>query len=409
MRIYLILVIVVLLAACSDVREYVQGDLRKPAELKEIQPAVEVKLDWSVQLESVPEVHDYRLRAAMHSGVVYVAESRGRLAAYKSNNGNLLWDKLLGVVFSGGVSAGDELVVIATAEAEVIAFSKQDGVEKWRARVSSEVLRPPVITSRIVVVHTSDDKLVGVDINNGKRIWVASFSYPSLSLRGTSAPVIWENLVISGLANGKIVAVELETGKKAWESPLVVASGRTELERLVDLDGKAVVDDGVLYVPSFQGRIAAVNLENGQIIWARDMSSYSDLSLLGNVLYVHDEFSQIWALDRSSGATLWRQDKLHGRMLTSPMLQDKYLVVGDFEGYLHWLSLDDGKLAARVSLKQAQNLARLLGQVGEPEEDAYIQVDPDFGVLSEPFIDGNRLYVIDRSGVLAAYKLAMNK
>lgn len=403
-----VLLLILLLQACAEVREYVQGDLRKPAELTRIEPTLEVALDWSVQLEAMPEVHDYHLRPVVRDGVVYVAESRGRIAAYDTAKGNLIWDKVLDVVFSGGVSVDQGMVVINTRNAEVIALSTTDGQEKWRATVSSESLRPAVITASIVVVHTSDDKLIGIDSKDGTRVWVAGYSYPSLSLRGTSAPLVWNGVVISGLANGKIVAVDLNNGKKMWETSLAVASGRTELERLVDLDGGAVIQDNLLYVPSYQGRVAALNLENGQILWAREMSSFSNISLHGNVLYMNDEFSQVWALDRLTGTPMWRQDQLHGRMLTSPVLQNGYLIVGDFEGYLHWLSAKDGSFLARVRLDQAQNQARALGQVHVPEEELYGYIVTDYGIVAEPFIEDKRIYVVDRSGVLAAYHLTAN-
>jgi len=408
-KLYLLalLALLVLPAACTEVNEYVQGDLRQPAELTPITAAtVKARLAWSVQLEPFDEFHDFKLRPAVDDDVVYVAESRGRVAAHKNRNGDLMWDRLYDAGFSAGITLGSSMVVLGTDGAEVWALSRNNGDVLWKAQISSELLSPPLVQDTMVVVHTGDDKLIGINAATGTRVWVSSHSLPSLSLRGTSAPVLWNDAVIAGLANGKIVAVNVFNGKMLWETTLGAARGRTELERLVDLDGRAAVVDDVLYITGYQGKTAALNLQNGQIIWARDLSSFSDVAVHANMVLLHDEFSRVWALDRASGATMWQQDDLHGRKLTSPVVQEQYLVVGDFAGYLHWIRLSDGKIAGRARMKQAENRARVLGAVEYPEEDPLHKYVDITGVPVEPFIDRDRLYVTDRSGVLAVYRFS---
>ncbi len=400
-----LLVLLAALAACTEVNEFVQGDLRQPAELKPITASVQARLAWSVQLDVFDTYQDFKLQPLILGDVVFVAESRGRIASHKVRNGDLLWDRLYDATFSAGMTSSKDNLIVGTDGAEVWAINRDSGDVMWKAQVSSELLSSPVAVDDMVLVHTGDDKLIGINAVTGLRVWVSGNSLPTLTLRGTSTPVVWNDAVITGLANGKITAVNVGNGKKLWETVLGAARGRTELERLVDLDGRAAIVDDVLYISSYQGKVAALNLQNGQIIWARDLSSFADIAVHANLLFLHDEFSQVWALDRASGATMWRQDDLHGRKLTSPVVQENYLVVGDYQGYLHWLSLEDGKIVGRALMKQAENRARVLGKVEYPEEDPLHRYVDITGVPAQPFVDRDLLYVTDRSGVLAAYRL----
>ncbi len=406
MRTLAVIPLLLALASCTDMHEYVQGDLRQPADLPELSPELRVKLAWSVQLEAFDTLQDFKLRPLAHDGLVYVAESRGRLAVHKSRNGDLVWDRLYDTTFSAGPVANADMLILGTDTAELWAVRADNGDVLWRASISSELLSPPLVAGDVIVAHTSDDKLIGVNAKTGLRIWVSSFSLPSLTLRGTAEPVVWNDAVICGLANGKITAVNSANGKKLWETVLGVARGRTEIDRLVDLDGAAAIVDDILYINGYQGKTAALDLHNGQILWARDMSSYGDMLVQGNMLIVVDEFSQLWALDRATGATMWRQDGLHGRGLTSPAQQGSYLVVGDYAGYLHWLTLAEGRIIGRARLKQAEVRARVLGEVAYPEEDPLHRYVDITGVPVKPYIDNDRLYVTDRSGVLAAYNIS---
>lgn len=403
-RTAVVLALLLMLGACAEVKEYVQGDLRKPAELTAIDAAaLDVGLDWSVQLEAVPEQVDFMLRPVEVQGVVYVAEARGRIAAHSTDNGKLLWERVFDSVISAGIAVGDELLIVGTDDARLLALNKSDGSDRWQADISSELLAPAVFAGGMVIVHAGDDKVIGISAADGRRVWVNSNSFPVLSLRGSSTPVVWRDLAIVGLASGKLVALDIATGKQAWEYTVTIPRGRTELERLADLDGRPLVDADTLYIPAFQGRLSALSLNNGQLLWARDMSSYRDLVAVDNVLYVTDEFSRVWALDKGSGATIWSQEGLHGRELTGPVVQGEYLVVADFEGYVHWLSRADGSLSARVSMRGAQNRARVLGRVRYPEEDPLNDAIDIRGVNATPHVSGDHLYITDLGGVLAAY------
>lgn len=402
-----LLVLILLLSGCAEVSEYVTGEeSTEPAELVEFKPTLTVDMVWSAQLNPVPLVQDYRLYPIEVEGIVYVAEPEGRIAAYKATNGKLVWETLTKTTISGGLGSGNGFIFAGTAHGEVLALDRLNGKIIWRATVSSEVLSAPQAGNNIVVTHVSDGKVVALNAADGKRLWVNSYTVPSLSLRGTSSPMLWNDKVIVGLSNGKLVALDLFNGKALWETTIAVPRGRSELERMVDIDAAIQVWENIGYVVSYQGRIAAVDLNNGQILWARDMSSYRDIAVDKTQLYVTDVHSQVWALDRSSGATLWRQDKLKNRSLTAPVVQQDYVVVGDFKGFLHWLGREDGRMVARVDLEGAYNRAAQEGTVQDiDEEDQPNDFKVNVGINAAPIVNGNRIFVTDKRGVLAAYQI----
>ncbi|HSS65607.1 MAG TPA: outer membrane protein assembly factor BamB, partial [Gammaproteobacteria bacterium] len=252
---------------------------------------------------------------------------------------------------------GEGLVLVGSSDGEVVALSAETGEERWRTRVTSEVLAPPVGANGVVVTRTADGKLFGLSVSDGSQLWVYDRSVPVLTLRGTSMPVLVSGAAVSGFDSGQLAAVSLENGQTLWESRIATPRGRSELERLVDIDADPLVADGVVYAVTFQGRIAALDLFSGNLIWQRDMSSYAGLGLHNEIIYVTDADSFVWALDRRNSASLWRQDKLKGRQLTAPLGFERYVVVGDFEGYVHWLSREDGRMLARVRVDRSGILA----------------------------------------------------
>ncbi|MFP5344188.1 MAG: outer membrane protein assembly factor BamB [Gammaproteobacteria bacterium] len=263
----------------------------------------------------------------------------------------------------------------------MLALDEIKGGVTWRVRVSSEVLSPPRVAQGIVVVRCVDGRLFGLNAGDGSRIWVYDSAAPALTLRSTSAPLIVGDKVIAGFANGKLAAVSLQEGKLLWETAIAEPRGRTELERLVDISGDPQEYDGVVYAASFQGRIAAVQADSGQLLWARDLSSHAGIAVDERYVYVTDAQSQVYALDRRDGRSLWKQDKLRARALSAPAALGEYIAVGDFEGYLHWMARDDGRFVARV------------------------RVD-DNGIIATPVVSADTLYVNGKGGVLAAFRLS---
>ena len=403
-----LIVSVLLTGGCAEVSEYVVGeDNIKPAELTTFKQTLTVKLAWSTQLNAISERYETRIDPVEIDGVIFIAEPEGRVVAHDAKDGKLIWEKVLSNSISGGIGKTDSLLLLGTDDADVIALDIKNGDVKWSLKVTSEILSAPLLFEDIAIVYSGDGVISAVDTRTGDRVWAYRNRVPSLSLRGTSVPYISGDRVFAGLSNGKLIALDVRNGNRLWETTIAVAKGRSELERIVDLDGAIRMQDGVIYLASYQGRLAAVNADTGRIIWVRDLSSYQALEIGQSELYFTDNQSRIWSLDLKTGATLWRQNKLLGRALTGPVIQSDYIAIGDYQGFIHWLKREDGDIAARQDMDAANMSAAVVGSVSVEEFD--VGADIDFkdiaGILSSPLVIGNMLYVADKGGVFAAYRI----
>lgn len=344
------LVSVLALSGCSALTEFLGDgeDGPAPAQLESFEPVTTIKTLWSRRAASGEGGREIELRAMLAGGRLFAAGHDGDVAAYDPFSGEPLWEADTGISISAGPGAGPGLVVVGGDSGEVVALSSADGAVAWRALVTSEVLSAPAVGERFVAVRTVDGKLFGLDTASGEQSWVYDRTVPVLTLRGTGAPVISGDVVVAGFDSGHLAAFSLADGQLLWESHVAAPTGRTELERLADLDADPVVAAGVVYAVTFQGRVAALDLRTGRTLWQRDLSSHAGMGIGRQLLYVTDEQSNIWAFDRSTGASLWRQDGLARRGVTRPVEFGDYVVVADFEGYVHWLSIDDGRFAART-------------------------------------------------------------
>ena len=344
------LVAVLALSGCSGLTGFLGDDEDElaPANLEAFEPAAKIKELWSRRAASGTGGTHRELRAVLAAGQMFAAGHDGDIAAYDPFSGERLWETDSGISISAGPGAGAGLVVVGGSGGEVVALSSSDGAAAWRAQVTSEVLSAPAVGERIVAVRTVDGKLFGLDAATGERSWVYDRTVPVLTLRGTGAPVIAGDVVVAGFDSGHLAAISLADGQLRWESHVAAPTGQTELERLADMDADPVVADGVVYAVTFQGRVVAFELRTGQPLWQRDMSSHAGMGIGRRLLYVTDEQSHVWAFDRGTGASLWRQDGLARRRVTRPVEFGDYVVVADYEGYVHWLSIDDGRFAART-------------------------------------------------------------
>ncbi len=383
MKPYLLIIIVsLLLNGCTWIGDYLAGDenIEPPKELVEIKNAISIDKLWSVDTGEGSGEQLLRLTPVVAGERVYTATRDGHLLAYRLQDGELLWDIDSGQQITAGPGVGDGYVLAGTRNAEVIAFRGDDGKQVWSASLSSEVLSVPEINQGLAIIRTSDGRVTALNLEDGKKLWDFYRAEPSLTLRGTSKPLMTSDSVISGFDNGQLVSISLADGRQQWRRKVAVARGRTELERLVDLDADPVVHDGIIYAAAFQVNVAAIRLQDGRLIWQREMSSHAGLGVSGSQLYVTDDSSQIWALHVRNGASLWRQDKLQYRSLTAPVVFSDYIVVGDFEGYLHWLRQDDGKIVARM------------------------RADTN-GFLVKPVVSGDMLISLGKGGELTAFRL----
>lgn len=368
-----------LLAACGTVDE-----TRVPAELTPIRTTLKVHNEWSSLAGAGVDESYLRLSPALIGGTVYVTDAHGTVSAVKVADGATRWQKTLDVAVVSGLERGDRSLLLGTEDGVAIALSQRDGHELWRRQLSSEVLALSNATFGVVMARTADSNLYGLDARTGELLWQAGRTTPVLNLRGASTPVVGSGRIVVGFDDGKLIALSPLRGNVLWTTTIANPTGISELERLVDIDGDLKLVDGIIYVVSFQGRVAAVTLSEGQILWSRQMSSYMGLDVDAGRVYVTDADGYIWALDRDSGATLWKQEKLKNRTVTGPVAIGKYLVVGDFEGYTHWLSRYDGHFVARTRVN-------------------------DVGILTTPLVTGDTAYVLDRGGLLAALNIASPK
>jgi outer membrane protein assembly factor BamB len=376
----------------SDVKK---ENIQPPTPLVEPAPAiVTVQKLWDERVGKGADATGVRMAPYYADGKLYAIGSDGTIAAFDAGSGHTLWSKHLGkrhgwilhhgknsVRFAGGPVVDGNLLVAGTSEGVVEAFDAGSGTERWHAEVSSEVIAPPAIADGIVVVRTNDGRLYGFDANDGSRKWVYDRStVPALSLRGNGTPRIVEGVVYAGEDNGKVIALRLADGNLLWEQTLSPGEGRSEIERLQDVDGGLVVDNGVVYASAYRGLVAALIAQSGRPLWTHNLSGYTGVSLAPTQVYAVDSDSVVWALDLRTGSSDWKNDTLKYRWLTGASAMGDYIVTGDLDGYVHWLAASDGKLAARVRLSK-------------------------HAIQAAPVVVGDTVYVEDIDGRIGAYRL----
>ncbi len=385
MRVLLSLLLALLLSGCSSLNPMdmfaSEDSSEPPAQLQPIRNHLAIETLWSTNIGSGTDEQRVRLVPFVDQGRLFAADRNGTLRALDSVSGRVEWSRDTGLEISGGPGAGEGLVLVGTSNAEVAAFAAETGEPRWSARVSSEVLSVPKVGNGVVVVHTIDGKLFGFDATSGEQRWIYDRTTPILTLYGSSSPVISGNLVVAGFASGKLAALNLTTGELAWEITVSAPSGRSELDRMVDIDGDPLVLDGVVYVTTYQGEMAAVTLDTGVVLWRRKLSSYAGSAADWRQLYVSDSDDALWAILPRNGSSLWKNDVLHGRKISAPAVLGEAVVVGDFEGYLHWFSQEDGRLMARSRVGKA-------------------------AISSRPLVVDDVLYVYGDAGDLAALRLS---
>lgn len=344
-RIAGLLVLAVATVACGNK----QKNIAPPAELVAFTARLEATRVWSAGGRGGEEVLRLGLRPAVVDGVAYVAGYGGEILALDPGSGRVLWRHSSKLRFGGGPAAGEGLVVAGTVAGEVLALDAATGSERWRVAVGGEVLCAPAIGGGLVVVRTVDGRLRGLRIADGSEAWSYEQPVPRLTLRGNGSPVIHGDVVLAGFDSGRVVALALATGDLLWGATVAPSHGRTEIERLVDIDSTVQVTGQDVYVVGYQGRAAMLALESGQIWWARELSSHRGLDLDEEKLYVTLADSTVVALRRRDGTEVWRQAQFLRRQLTAPAVQGDTLAVADFEGRVHWLDTATGAVIGRAS------------------------------------------------------------
>ena len=331
-----------LLAACDK-----DKDVEPPAELVDFTESAKIERAWTVSLGGGDEVMRGGLAPAADGERVFLAGREGDVLAVQAQNGRTLWRVKTRAELTGGPGAGAGVVAVGTADGEVIALDAVTGSRRWSVRVGGEILAAPAIAANAIVVRTVAGRVVGLALEDGKEIWREDQQIPRLTLRGTAPPVIAGNAVLCGFDNGRVLSIDAAKGEVLWEQLVSPARGRTELERLVDIDAAVKVSGVDVFVAGFQGRVAMLALDSGQTWWSREISSHRGLDVDDEYVVVSGAMGEVIGLRRRTGVEIWRQSDLRLRRLSAPVLIGGRVAVADFEGYVHWLDAATGAFVAR--------------------------------------------------------------
>ena len=372
-----ILGLITLLQACTQLDNYILGkdNTPKPTPLTAITQKATMTVKWSAPIGTSKKSSTYlKLKPLVRGNVIYTADASGLVQATDKTKGHVLWSKKLEYGITAGPTIADGYIAVGTNSSHVVLLKKSDGQQVWQANLSSDALSKPAIANHKVIVKTIDGNLYAFELLTGAKIWVADHGSPSLILKASSSPVVVGQAVLVGFSDGKLDAVDINFGHVLWQRSIAYASGSSDVERLVDIDADPIVRNGVAYLASYQGYVGALSLENGQFIWNKPASTYRNMAIDANTLYMTDSDDVLWAFDRQNGQVKWKQVSLKARGLSEPVLMGNRMVVGDRTGYLHLLSTQNGELLSRTQLSGAIDIS--------------------------PSVSGNRVYVMTANGKL---------
>jgi outer membrane protein assembly factor BamB len=351
-----------------------------PAELTSFEATLDVQRVWSTKVGGKSERLRLGLRPATDGARIYAGAYDGQVSSFDVASGDRVWTVETDLRLTAGPGYGDGVLAFGTADGELLVLDATTGEERWRQPVGSEVLAAPAVGSGVLAVRSVDGRLRGFSVTNGATLWTVEQSLPALTLRGNTAPRVSGPIVVCGFNNGRVGAYQIANGDPVWEVAIANPTGRSELERLVDVSAGLTIVGNDVYVAGYHGRAVGIDLSTGIVLWQQELSSYAGLGADLNSVYVTNDFDAVVALDREGGTQLWRQDALRLRDLTAPTRYANTLVVGDYEGYLHWLSPDDGSFLARSKAAGDR-------------------------ITAAPLVVGQNVYVQGDDGTLAAYTL----
>jgi outer membrane protein assembly factor BamB len=356
----------------------------EPKKLVKFESSIKVKKLWSTKIGGKSEFLLLGLRPIGDGNRIYAASQDGKVVAIDPDSGKLRWKSDLEIDLSAGPDVRDGVVAIASQDGYIVLLDSDSGDELWRSYVGGETLAKPLIKDNTVVVQTIDNRLVALARYDGKQRWEAKQSAPALTMRGASSPLLVGSSVIAGFDNGRLLAFDIDTGDIEWDSMLALPTGRSDLDRLADIDGAIAVVGQDIYAGGYQGRITSIAAESGQVLWAREISTFKGVAADWNSVYTVKDDGEIIALTRNNGAELWRNDDLLRRDPTLPVPFQTSVVVGDFDGYLHFFSALNGEAQARV---------RFGGSA----------------ISSDPLVIANRLFVQSDDGRLGAFEIVQRR
>ncbi|HEN47612.1 MAG TPA: outer membrane protein assembly factor BamB [Mizugakiibacter sp.] len=384
--ILLLLLTTTILSGCSLFSS--KDNIQPPTPQPVFTPTLRISQLWDVTVGDGTGSTGIRMRPVVSDGVVYAASPDGTLAAYTLATGAQIcstshhWFGQRNLRYSGGPAVVGNLLVIGSQNGHVYAYAAKTGKPLWKAPVSSEVITPPVIVGHKVFVRSNDGHVYALNTTNGKQLWLYDRSdVPLLSLRGNGELLAVGGAIIFGSDAGKLIAISQKDGSNLWRIPVAAGTGRSDIQKLDDSDGRVVFDNGVLYVDAYHGNLMAIQAKSGRVLWSRPFSSYTGVAIAGTQVIAVDDHFNIWAMDQSNGGDLWKQTALQWHWLAAPAIQKGYVVLGGLKGYVYWLNITNGKFAASEQLSS----------------------DP---IRSRPVVAGAIVLVEDVRGHLAAYHIA---
>jgi len=369
----------VLLQGCSWIRSWGDPEPGDPAPLVEFEESLEVRKVWSTGIGDGMGKQGLSMAPVYSSGALVAADYEGRLAVVDAETGRKNWELKTKQPFSGGPGLDSDRIYMGTIDGRVIAYERAGGAELWNAQVSSEVLAPPASADGIVAVRCIDGRVFGLDAVSGRRLWIYDHKAPLLTLRGETDLLIRAGMLFVGYDDGSVVALRLSDGSVVWNQTIASPEGRTELDRLADIGQQMVIVASDLIVSSYKSRIVSLAADSGRLLWFKDIASATGVQVDRTSLAVSEKNDDLWMLDRRNGSTIWKVDQLTNRALTRPAFYGGYVVVGDKEGYLHWLDSEIGSFVARK-------------RAGKK------------GFAAAPLTVGTTLYVLTHDGDLIAYR-----
>lgn len=377
--------ILVLLSGCNQLDDYMLGkdNTPVPSTLDSLHVSSILQEKWSAPTGSTKKsLHSLKLKPVLVGSTVYMADASGVVQALNKKNGSIVWSKKINHGILSGPSLGAGYVLVSTDASTVLALKQSTGEEVWQQNVSSDVLGKVVIVQDKVIVKTIDGNLYALDLSTGKQRWISEHGAPGLILKASASPVIMNNrIALVGYSDGKMDAVDIQNGHVIWQRSIAYARGASDVERLVDIDADPVVQNNVVLLASYQGYVGAMSLTDGQFIWRKPASTFTNFVVQGNTLFMVDSDDVIWAINKQNGQVLWKQDQLKARALTEPVLVgDNKLALGDKTGLLHVLSTQTGEFVSRVQLSGAITIA--------------------------PAVAGNHIYVMTTNGKLSCFKVS---
>lgn len=351
----------------------------EPVKVEDIVQQGQFKELWTVSLDGGKKAYGYKLIPFIDNKDVYVVSQQGTVLKLNTETGQKSWATELDMEISAGPGVGADILIVGTPEGSVIALDKDSGSILWTVKLSSEILSPPVLENNLAIIRAQDGKIYALNTDNGERKWLFDTNIPNLTLRGNSKPIVKAGRVYIGFDNGKVAAIKQDSGDVIWSRNVVDAKGKTELARIVDIDGDMALIATDLYLSSAVGKTIAVATESGRVMWSKDIGSSVGVTASRSNLFVLDNESNVHALNRTNGTEEWGTKAFKYRLLTRPVFYLGDIVVGDLEGYIHVLDGNDGQIVAR----------KRMGKLS---------------FYSQPATSGSTLIAYNKDGTLTAFE-----